>query len=110
MPAKIFNLINIVGVLRSGGDTKYSLVLDTVGVWFIAIPLAYLGGIVIGLPVYWVYFLVSIEEVFKFILGIRRFKSKKWINNLVRSTGDDDADDAYESQDITIEPVTESMS
>ncbi len=110
MPAKIFNLINIVGVLRSGGDTKFSLILDTVGVWFIAIPLAYLGGIILGLPVYWVFFLVSVEEVFKLIAGTKRFKSKKWINNLVRSTGTDEADDDYESQEITADPVTESMS
>lgn len=29
IPFKIFNLINVVGVLRSGGDTRFSLILDT---------------------------------------------------------------------------------
>ena len=32
MPAKMFNYVNVVGVLRSGGDTKMCLFLDTSGV------------------------------------------------------------------------------
>jgi putative MATE family efflux protein len=85
MPIRIFNLINIVGVLRSGGDTKYSLFLDTIGVWFISIPLAMFGALYLRLHVYWVYLLVGMEEVFKAALGLRRFRSRKWINNLVKS-------------------------
>ncbi len=83
MPVKIYNMIMIVGVLRSGGDTKFSLIIDTIGVWFIAVPLAFLGGLVWKLPVHWVYTFIIAEEVFKFTLGVRRFVTKKWINNLV---------------------------
>ncbi len=46
MPAKMFNYVNVVGVLRSGGDTKMCLFLDTSGVWAIGVPLAFLGGLV----------------------------------------------------------------
>jgi putative MATE family efflux protein len=84
MPVKIFNMINIVGILRSGGDTKFSLFLDAAGVWLIAVPLAFLGGLVWSLPLYIVYMLVNIEEVFKLFLGLRRFMSRRWINNLVK--------------------------
>jgi putative MATE family efflux protein len=106
MPAKIFNLINIVGVMRSGGDTKYSLFLDTFGVWMVAIPLAYVGGLVIGLPIYWVYFLVGLEEVFKFLLGIRRYRSKKWINNLVRHIS---SDGQLDDQELQVQPTAETV-
>jgi Na+-driven multidrug efflux pump len=82
MPLKIFNMINIVGILRSGGDTRFSLFLDTFGVWIIAVPLAFVGGLVYHLPVYIVYVLVNLEEIFKFSLGLKRFISKKWINNV----------------------------
>lgn len=85
MPVRIFNLIMIIGILRSGGDTRYSLFLDSVGVWCIGIPLAFIGGILMDLPVYWVFLLVATEEVFKIIFGYRRFFTKKWINNLVQS-------------------------
>lgn len=84
-PIRIFNNIMIVGVLRSGGDTKFSLIMDTAGVWLIAVPLAFVGGLVLKLPVEWVYVLVVLEEVFKFIFGVWRFLSKKWINNLVNA-------------------------
>ncbi len=82
MWAKVFNYINIVGVLRSGGDTTFCLMLDTGGVWLIGVPLAFLGGLVFHLPIYWVYALVQVEEVIKLIIGIPRLTSKKWIKNL----------------------------
>lgn len=80
--AKTFNYFSIVGILRSGGDTKFCLVIDTCGVWLVGVPLAFLGGLVWKLPIYWVLVLVYMEEVFKLILGLPRILSKKWINNL----------------------------
>lgn len=82
MPFKMINYIIIVGILRSGGDTKACLVLDTIGVWLIGIPLVYLGGMVLELPIYWVYAMVLTEELFKFIFGFRRYKQRKWLKNL----------------------------
>lgn len=82
MPFKMFNYVNVVGILRSGGDTRYCLFLDCAGVWLIGIPLAFLGGLVWKLPVYYVYMLVFSEEIFKFVLGVRRYKQKKWLRNL----------------------------
>jgi putative MATE family efflux protein len=80
--AKVFNFTSIVGILRSGGDTKFCLFLDAAGVWLVGVPLAFLGGLVWHLPVYYVYALVFMEEIFKFIFGLPRILSKKWINNL----------------------------
>ena len=85
LPFRMFNLINIVGVLRSGGDTKASLLLDITGVWCVGIPFAFLGGIVLGLPIYYVYAMITIEEVYKFILGLRRYKQKKWLRNIIEA-------------------------
>lgn len=83
LPFKMFNTINIVGILRSGGDTKACLFLDCTGVWFIGIPMAFLGGLVFHLPIYTVYAMVLIEEIYKFILGVSRYRKKKWLRNLV---------------------------
>jgi len=83
LPFRTFNLVNIVGVLRSGGDTKASLLLDMTGVWCVGIPFAFLGEIVLGLPIYYVYAMITLEEVYKFILGFRRYKQKKWLKNIV---------------------------
>ena len=82
LPAKMYNLICIVGVLRSGGDTKMCLFLDTSGVWCIGIPLAFLGGLVFRFPIYVVYGMVMLEEVYKSALGYWRYRQKKWLRNL----------------------------
>ena len=76
------NAINIVGNLRAGGDTTYSLVLDGLIIWVLGVPMAYFGAFVLELPVYLVYLFVMSEELAKWILGLGRFLSRKWIHNL----------------------------
>ena len=85
MPSKMFNYVNIVGVLRSGGDTISCLILDSTGVWCIGIPMAVLGGLVLKAPIYIVYAMVLSEEIYKTIFGFLRYKKKKWLRNLVTS-------------------------
>lgn len=79
---KMYNYILIVGVLRSGGDTRMCLFLDTSGVWLIGVPLAFLGALVWKLPIYIVYALVLSEEVYKMLIGTWRYRQKKWVRNL----------------------------
>jgi putative MATE family efflux protein len=82
--ATVFNMVGIVGVLRSGGDATFCLIMDVVAVYVIGLPLAYLGGLVWGLTIYWVFALVNIQEFFKMFLVVKRFITRKWINNLVK--------------------------
>ncbi len=83
LPIVSFNCLNIVGILRCGGDTKAALWIDIGGLWMIGVPLALFGAFYLGLPIFGVYSLAKIEEVFKFIIGMHRYLSKKWIRNLV---------------------------
>ena len=82
MPFKMFNYVNVVGVLRSGGDTAMCLFIDTSGVWFIGIPLAFIGGLVLKQPIHIVYGMVLLEEVYKAFIGYFRYRQKKWLRNL----------------------------
>ncbi len=82
MPFKMFNYVNVVGVLRSGGDTAMCLFIDTSGVWFIGIPLAFVGGLVLRQPIHIVYGMVMLEEVYKAAIGYVRYRQKKWLRNL----------------------------
>lgn len=84
MPFKMFNFVNIVGILRSGGDTLAALFLDCTGVWLIGIPMAVLGGMILKYPIYIVYGMVMLEEVYKFFLGLIRYKKKIWLKNIVK--------------------------
>ncbi|QUH24652.1 MATE family efflux transporter [Serpentinicella alkaliphila] len=83
MSAKVFNTILIVGILRGGGDTKYSLLLDMGSVWLIGVPLAFIGALIWKLPIYWVVAFVSFEEILKAFFGIPRVISKKWVRNII---------------------------
>ena len=78
------NMVIIVGTLRSGGDTMYSLVLDGFVIWLVGVPLAAFGAFYFLLPIQWVYFLVLSEELTKFSFGLKRYFSHKWINNLAQ--------------------------
>jgi Na+-driven multidrug efflux pump len=83
---RVSNMMLIVGILRSGGDTGFSLVLDVGTVWLVGIPMALLGAFVFKLPVYWVVAMVMLDELTKFAGGLYRFQSKKWMNNLVQAS------------------------
>ncbi len=79
---RALNIVLILGVFRSGGDTRFGLFLDGIIIWILGVPLAYLAAFAFHLPVYLVYLFVMSEEITKFILGIRRYLTKKWIHNL----------------------------
>ena len=83
MPVRLLNTLFIVAILRSGGDTKAALFLDITSVWFIGIPMAVLGGLVLKLPIYTVYAMILIEEIYKLVLSYIRYRQKKWLRNIV---------------------------
>ena len=80
---RMFNFSTFIGALRAGGDTRFALLMEICSIWLIGVPAAYIAAYVFHLPVYYVYLAVSIEEVAKAFVSAWRFKSKKWIHDLV---------------------------
>lgn len=76
------NSILTKGVLRGGGDTKFLMVADILFLWVAAIPLGYLAGLVWGLPPFWVYFCLYIDQVMKAVWCVFRLRSGKWIKRI----------------------------
>lgn len=83
MPIRLLNTLFIVAILRSGGDTKVTLIIDVTSVWLIGIPMAVLGGLIFKFPIYIVYSMILIEEIYKFTLSYSRYKKKIWLKNIV---------------------------
>ena len=83
MGLKSFNTLLIIGVLRSGGDTKYSLFLELGCMWLVSLPLTFIFAIK-GAPIYVLVLLTYSEEIVKFIFGVPRAMSKKWVANIVK--------------------------
>lgn len=84
MPMRNFNSVNIIGVLRGGGDVRAATLIDVSPLWVCAIPYAVLCGVVLRTSVFWVYLAFGVEQVVKFSLGVWRMRSGKWVRDLTR--------------------------
>lgn len=78
------NTTLIAGVFRSGGDTRFGLVCDTIDMWCYAVPLGFISAFVFKLPVLAVYFLLCTDEFVKWPWVIKHYLSGKWLKNITR--------------------------
>ena len=81
-PVKVQNMILGGGIIRSGGRTKYIMIIDILGTWLVGVPLGLLTGLYLKLPIVWVYFILSQEELVRFIITVFMFRSRKWMNTI----------------------------
>lgn len=82
--AKVTNMVLGGGILRSGGKTKYSMMIDLIGTWCIGVPVGFLAAKVFKLPIYQVYLILSLEEYVRVLISSCIFKSRKWIVNITK--------------------------
>ena len=83
MNIKSLTFLLIVGVFRNGGDTRAAMFIDIGSVWLIGVPMVALFGLVFHAPLVITYGVMCTEELVKVVVALFRFKSKKWIKNLV---------------------------
>ena len=57
-------------------------IIDLLPLWVAAIPLAAILGLVVKADILWVYLAMMSENVIKSILGLIRFRSGRWINDI----------------------------
>lgn len=69
--------------LRSGGKTWITVLFDSVYVWVVDIPLAYVLAHFTGLPIVLVYLSCQLIETLKCILGYILVKKGIWLQNIV---------------------------
>jgi Na+-driven multidrug efflux pump len=81
-PFRAFNMSMLIGVCRAGGDTVFCIIYDIAIMWAIAIPLAAASTFIFHAPVWIIYACLIIEEPFKMLLGLWRFKTGKWLHNV----------------------------
>ena len=78
------NTTLIVGVLRSGGDTKYGMLVDIGGMWCFSILLGAIAAFKFHASVEIVYVILMSDEVIKIPMSVSRFRSNKWIKDITR--------------------------
>ncbi len=84
MSIRSANHVIIIGILRSGGDTRFSLFLDGFVIWLVGVPVTAAGAFLFHFPIHLVYALTLSEEATKFVVGLGRYFSRKWINDLTQ--------------------------
>ena len=78
------NTTLVVGVFRSGGDTRFGLRLDATTMWCCSILLGAIAAFVFRASVPVVYVLLMSDEVIKVPITVKRFLGYKWIKNVTR--------------------------
>lgn len=78
------NTTGIVGIFRSGGDTRFGMVLDLCSMWGCSILLGAFAAFVLKLPVVVVYAILLSDEVVKLPFVFVRYRQKKWLKNVTR--------------------------
>lgn len=84
-PVKVANMILGGGIIRSGGRTAYIMVIDMAGTWLVGAPLGLAAAFWLRLPIVWVYFILSQEELVRLLLSVFVFRRRRWMASLSKS-------------------------
>ena len=83
MAADLFNGLQIAGILRAGGDTKFAMISESACIWLIAVPLAFTASLVWHLPVHLALLVTRTEMIIRGAILAKRYLSKKWMNTVI---------------------------
>ena len=82
--AQAYNTTVVVGVCRSGGDTRFGLYLEIGCLWCGSLLMGFLAAYVLHLPVTAVYMILMCDEIIKIPITTWRYRSRKWLKNITR--------------------------
>ena len=74
-----------MGVIRGGGDARFTMYMNIISTWAIVMPLSFLSAFVWKWPVVAVVMVIQSDQLFKGIPTFIRFRSYKWIKKLTRA-------------------------
>lgn len=74
----------MMGILRGGGDTRFTFLVDLGLVWLVAIPAGLIGGYILSLPFWAVYLLLKLDEPIKAIVISLRINGWRWVRNVTQ--------------------------
>jgi len=75
--------------VRSGGDTKSSMIMDSGFFWLVNIPIVAMAAYWTDWSIYWVFLIGQFVDVFKMILALYLVKCEGWVKNLTVACSDD---------------------
>jgi putative MATE family efflux protein len=85
---RTMSFVFVISILRSGGDTTFCMVGETLILWVISVPIVLVTGLVLKADLYTVYLVSNICEVLKCALFAWRVKSNSWIKFAMTTDGE----------------------
>ncbi|MBN2300559.1 MAG: MATE family efflux transporter [Acholeplasmataceae bacterium] len=85
IPIYSFN-VALYFTLRSGGDTRSTIMMDAGYMWVVPVPIALLMAYLTHLPVIYMFLIVQMLDIPKMIFGLSRYRKGYWIKNLASDT------------------------
>ncbi|MBO4848910.1 MAG: MATE family efflux transporter [Clostridia bacterium] len=73
--------------LRSGGRTFITFLFDSVFVWTICVPVAFVLSRFTGMPILPMFIIVRCLDLIKCVIGFILIKRRTWVNNLTKAEG-----------------------
>ncbi|HJD45932.1 MAG TPA: MATE family efflux transporter [Candidatus Mediterraneibacter norfolkensis] len=79
-----YNTTMVVGIFRSGGDTRFGLILDVSTMWCCSIFLGFIAAFVFKLSVPVVYVILMSDEIIKIPITTWRYRKYRWLRDVTR--------------------------
>ncbi len=72
------------GIIRGGGDTRYTMLLDLISIWGIVIPLSFFAAFVLDAPPAAVVWCLNLDQLFKCVPAFLKVNYGSWVKQLAR--------------------------
>ena len=73
-----------MGIIRGGGDARFTMIMNLVSTWAIVMPLSFMSAFWWKWPVVAVVIMIQSDQIFKCLPTFIRLRSYKWIKKLTR--------------------------
>jgi Na+-driven multidrug efflux pump len=81
IPVFSFN-VSMYFTLRSGGDTKSTMMMDSGYMWVVQVPIIFILARVTNLNVIMLFLIVQLFELPKMVFALSRYRKEHWVRNL----------------------------
>lgn len=78
-----FQMPEQTGIIRGGGDTRYSMISDLIYSWGVVVPLSMIVAFVFHAPFGVVVFCLNVDQLLKCITVTHKVRSWTWVKHLV---------------------------
>lgn len=86
--------VEVVGIFRAGGDTRFGLITDVVSQYAFILPAVVIAGLVLKLSFIATYIIMlAVDDVSKLIITIPHFRSMRWVKPITQPMVNEDREE-----------------